>query len=501
MKLFLPLFAFVLVAFVAPRPDQTAPLLLQPSDMQHELRVLESAFKQFHPGLYRFNSPQQIDSLFNRARINAAAPMPERNYYLLLASLCEKIRCGHTYPNFWNQKDEFKARNFSKTVLPVLFQQVEGKFIITHNLSTQPVRAGDELLSINGIAADSLRVKLLDLSRSDGRNAPHKKLDNLGIYPFMTDTTEYALFDVYAPMLFPPLYNAAEYHCLIRTAKGKTRTVTFPAFSHAQRQAAYIARFGQLATGESAWYLKQINPKTAVLHIGDFVTWNWKRDYKLVLDSLFDVVNANGTQNLIVDIRGNEGGLDEARDALFACLIAAPFVKQPAQRLRTFLSVPDSMRTFFRTWNADLYKPQSAQDFTFTENRFYIPQKTALPDTIFPHKKRFAGQCYLITNASNSSAAFTLAAMFKQAHCGLVVGEPTAGCLQGINGGQFFMCHLPHSKIEIDIPLIWNRPQAVMPDQGVQPDVYVRTTQKSIASQHDAQLDAVLKLINKKQSR
>jgi hypothetical protein len=498
MKLFLPLFAFLLLAFAAPRPDQNTSLLLQPSEMQHELRLLETVLKQFHPGLYRFNSPQQIDSLFNRAQASVSEPMNERKYYLLLASLCEKFRCGHTYPNFWNQNDEFKARNFSKTVLPILFQQVEGKFIITHNLSTQPVFAGDELLSINGITADSLRIKLLDLSRSDGRNASHKKLDNLGIYPFMTDTTEYALFDVYAPMLFPQLFNAAGYRCIIRSGKGKNRMVALPAFTHAQRNTAYITRFGPLATGENSWYLKQLTPQTTLLHIGDFATWNWKRDYNLVLDSLFSIISKNGTQNLIIDIRGNEGGLDDAKDALFSCLIATPFVKQPAQRLRTFLSVPDSLRPLFRTWNSDLYKPQSAQDFTFTENRFYIPQIPALPDTIYPHKKRFTGSCYLITNAANSSAAFSLAAMFKQAHCGLVVGEPTAGCLQGISGGQFFMCRLPHSKIEIDIPLIWSRPQATMPDRGVLPDVCVRTTQKSIAAQRDVQLDAVLKLIDKR---
>jgi hypothetical protein len=501
MKLFLPLFAFLLLAFSAPPHAQNNPLVFQPAEMHHELRLLETVLKQFHPGLYRFNSSAQIDSLFGCARVSASRPMSERKYYLLLASLCEKIRCGHTYPNFWNQEEDFKARNFSKTVMPLLFQLVEGKFIVTQNLSTQPVNAGDELLSINGITADSLRIKLLDLSRSDGRNAFHKKLDNLGIYPFMTDTTEYALFDVYAPMLFPQLFNAAQYQCIIRSAKGKKRAVTLPAFTHARRQAAYIERFGLLATGENSWYVKQINPQTALLHISDFVTWNWKRDYSLVLDSLFTIINQNGTQHLIVDIRGNEGGLDDAKDALFSCLISTPFVKQPAQRLRTFLSVPDSLRPLFRTWNTDLYKPQSAQDFTVIENRFYIPQKNELPDTIYPHKNHFTGNCYLITNAANSSAAFSLASMFKQSRSGLVVGEPTAGCLQGISGGQFFMCRLPHSKIEIDIPLIWLRPQTTMPDQGVLPDVHVPTTQKSIAAQRDAQLDYVLQLIINKQSR
>ncbi|MCU0432201.1 MAG: S41 family peptidase [Bacteroidia bacterium] len=497
MKPLLTFFILLPALMLSFKPSAPAPVFLSPANMQHELEILHSAFSQFHPGLYRYNSPEQIDSLFNRAKIEAQKPLTERNYYLLLARLCEKIKCGHTYPNFWNQKEEFKQRNFSSSVLPLLFCVKDGKIIITHNLSQSKVNAGDELLGINGITAKSLIDTLLQVSRSDGENGMNRKLDNLGIYPFMTDTTEYSLFDVYAPMCFPALYEPAQYKCTIRTASGKNRTVLLQPLSKAQRLHEYTARFGTLASGENSWYLNQLSTETALLHIGDFATWNWKRDYSAFLDSIFLALTQNGTTNLIVDIRGNEGGLDDARDNLFSRLIAEPFVKPQAQRLRTFLSVPDSMRKYFRTWNTDLYRPQSKAEFSFIENRFYIPINPPAGDTIYPRKNAFKGKCYLLTNATNSSAAFTLAQMFRQAKCGLIAGETTGGNMKGINGGQFFMCYLPHSGIEIDIPLIWYRPLKALPDAGINPDIPVQITPQSIAQRRDPALETVMKMIEK----
>jgi hypothetical protein len=109
---------------------------------------------------------------------------------------------------------------------------------------------------------------------------------------------------------------------------------------------------------------------------------------------------------------------------------------------------------------------------------------------VFAH--RFKGQVFLITDARNGSTTFTMAAIFRQSHGGMIVGEPTGGTGPGINGGQFLFLHLPYSKIEIDLPLIWGAYHHDQPDEGIIPDVIIRQTQESIYKQVDAALAYIL---------
>lgn len=74
-----------------------------------------------------------------------------------------------------------------------------------------------------------------------------------------------------------------------------------------------------------------------------------------------------------------------------------------------------------------------------------------------------------------------------------LVGQPTGGNRRGINGGAFFFLRLPHSKIEIDLPLIGFFPSGTRPDAGLLPDVSVESTVKDLVQNIDTELDAVKK--------
>jgi hypothetical protein len=496
MKLIiLPLFFFFLT--FANFADQESPNLLTPAGMQQDLQLLKTAWEQFHPGLYRFNTKQEIDRLFERAVVDASRPLSRKAFYMLLSQLTEKLRCGHTYPNFWNQTDEVQAEVFSKSVLPVLFRVIDNRIIVTHNLSSAYIVPGDEISSINGVNCEKLLQTLITVSRSDGQNSSHKKTDNFCIYPIDADSAGYAFFDIYAPLFYEQLFNVKVFTCTLKNCKGEKRTVVFSAMTKAERHIAYIKRFGTLPTGEANWSLKQLTPETALLHIGDFETWNWKNDYHVFLDSILSVINSNGTTGLIIDIRGNEGGADAARDYLFTCVAEKPFVKIRSLRLQTFLSVPDSLRPLFKTWNRELFLPQDTTDYDKYGERFYYEKQRSLPETLFPRPNSFVGKCCLLTNATNSSAGFTLANMFQQSGRGLIIGEPTGGSKQGINGGQFFLLYLPYSGIEIDLPLIWQKPVSAAADNGVVPDHIVCTSRKAICAGRDEQLDAALDILSR----
>jgi len=56
------------------------------------------------------------------------------------------------------------------------------------------------------------------------------------------------------------------------------------------------------------------------------------------------------------------------------------------------------------------------------------------------------------------------------------------GNLRGINGGAFFFLHLPHTGIEVDLPLIAYWPMTAQPDAGVTPDIVVERHPSDLAA-------------------
>jgi len=96
---------------------------------------------------------------------------------------------------------------------------------------------------------------------------------------------------------------------------------------------------------------------------------------------------------------------------------------------------------------------------------------------------------------ANSSATFFLAQILKEQKVATLVGQESGGNLMGTNGGQLFFLTLPHSQIEMDIPLIGYYPADEQPDQGIMPDVYVEPSVEDVVNGGDMELEKVKKLI------
>jgi C-terminal processing protease CtpA/Prc len=113
-------------------------------------------------------------------------------------------------------------------------------------------------------------------------------------------------------------------------------------------------------------------------------------------------------------------------------------------------------------------------------------------DVVAPRVPHFGGKTYVLISAVNSSATFEFARAIKQTRLATLVGQTTGGNLRGINGGAFFFVRLPHSKIELDLPLVAQFPQEAQPDAGVTPDIAVSPTVEDLVAGRDAELEAVL---------
>jgi hypothetical protein len=471
--------------------------IITASQMQQDLGILHSAWINLHPGLYRYNNPEQIEGFFEALKIKCNAPLDERFFYVLLSQLAQKIKCGHTYLNPLNLDSSTQSRLLPKKIIPIFFEVIsENKLIITYNLSNNvSLKRGTEIVGINGVSSQTIIDSLLTVSRSDGNNSKGKKLNNINETP--DEAEAYSLFDIYFPLFFPS--NPEIFKLTTKKPFSNTiNTVTIKAASFENRIAAYEKAFGKIPVAEKTWEYKILNKQTGYMKFGTFAFWNSNFNEKRFVDSVFnDLSKRPNIKNLIIDIRNNEGG-DNIGDYILSYITSKKIgCDEPDRVCYRYRTIPDSLLKHLSTWDNSFKKPKDTSKFIRNEIGLYELKSSGQScDYINPKPNGFRGNSYLLTNAKNSSAGYEMARNFRVAHLGKIIGATTGGSQQGINGGEFFFLTLPNSKFEIDLPLIYSY-HANKEDKGISPDYVVKTTQKDISKNKDPQLVFTLSLISK----
>jgi hypothetical protein len=474
---------------------QEQPIMLSVNQMQKDVALLKATFTSLHPGLYRYNTPEQMNNYFNELLKKTSRPRAQKEFYLLMAEFAAQVKCGHTFLNPLNLKEEVSKQLFSTKAFPYYFKIIDKRMFITHAINfPSAVKAGDEITKINGYAVNQIIDSLLQVSRGDGNNAIEKRISNLNLIP--EEDYAHSLFDTYFPLFFP--LHSDRYFVEVKLLSGKQREFGVPSTTSELRKANFEKSFGKIPEDGATWNGKLINENTAYLKFGTFAFWNSDFKWKPYLDSTFQAINKNSkVANLIIDLRGNEGGDGDIRDAILSYITAREITGEYQSKLcYKSLSIPDSLLKNLSTWDASFKKPKAAKDYVINEIGLYQKITESASEPILPNKNRFKGKVYLMTNPVCSSATFDMAWTYQANALGTIVGEPTGGTKQGLNGGEMFFFTLPNSKIEIDLPILYYYHKNV-PDEGVKPEIIVRQTQEDIRTGSDSQLKAVLDLIQK----
>src|SRR5262245_16856826 len=98
---------------------QTMPDAVQ-RGYQSDINVLESIVEALHPGATRYHTPDEVRRLFREARTRIGRARTLGDAFLLFTELTAALRCGHTYPNFSNQRKDIARQLFGANRLPFL---------------------------------------------------------------------------------------------------------------------------------------------------------------------------------------------------------------------------------------------------------------------------------------------------------------------------------------------------------------------------------------------
>lgn len=453
--------------------------------------ILKKALLEIHPGLYRFHSKSKVDSIFNHYQEIFSSSMTYQQAFLNFSKLTSSVQCGHTFPSFYNQTGFIQEVVLNqKDKLPFAFRVLDRKIYITEStIENFEIPRGTEILAIDGIPTATLLNEIVQLVKADGSNdgKRYADLNTFGVGGY------FEVFDAYFPLLYPPINE--QY-----TIQIKKPNATHPeelkvnTIGRQERSNALLKMNpNHITNADQLWKLEFWDNNTAYLQLGTFDVFQLSFNWNEFLKNAFKEIKKRKSKNLVIDIRWNEGGLDEVL-LFIGQNITNQTIKIPKRLdLVRFNKISNELKPYLFTWNNDFFDLSSK---TTPYNDGYYKLNVENTYEIQPLKNNFSGNTFLLVNGSNSSASFYFAEIAKENNLATIIGETTGGNQQGLNAGTMFFLRLPNSKVEVDIPIIGSF-STEKPFGGIVPDYIIKETVDDLINKRDPIKLKVKELIQK----
>jgi hypothetical protein len=348
-------------------------------------------------------------------------PLTHLEFYRKLAPVVGMLDDEHTmvFP------PERNVRNiYAKSVglFPFDVEFIDDRLYVAENLFDETeIRPGAEIVSINGFSADRLRQLLVTYFSGTGE--------------------EQKLFyaqEKFQEALFLALGFSENFELIMRGPnQGDTRNYT-------------IAGRAVLEPVQEEFGYELIDDVTILFTYNTFEDKDER--FSQFLEEMFTTAERQGVQNLIIDIRRNQGGASAFGDELLSYLSHQSFAQ--FSRVDTLISdeikkyflghVPAFLRWFpvqyFHPFLRPLWQGEVGETASVSFDEVE-PGDNAL---------RFSGDVYLLIGPGTMSSASLLAATLQKHNLATMVGSPAGG--YATLYGNVIDVYLPHSGLKVWMP-------------------------------------------------
>jgi hypothetical protein len=429
---------------VAAQPPGTTyePRPLNRAQVRTDIALLRQSLEQVHSGYDRYVPRRIMDSAFARLDRRAEAPMTDLQLYREVALLLARIRCNHTKAEYPAALEAYRRQN--PTHLPVRVRVFGTKLYVAQS-ADRTIERGTEILSINGSKAADVITSLSRFAAVDG----------------FTDFSRAALLERDSDLMgsdldhyWPVEYGfASAWDLSLKDARGVARRLTLAPISYA----AWLALEGPDADTDfrsgTSWTM--LDDSTAQLRLRSFVNYRTPIDADSLYRTLFAQFAERNAKHLVIDLRENGGGSDDASSGLVRYLADTLVRPVRAVRRRT-INIDSSLAAAFDTWGdrAPIFSPRASL-FDAQPDGWFVERLGA--PTLRPAPTAFTGRVSVLIGRSNSSGSTMLLAVLQEigSRTGRLrlVGEETGGSAEGPTAGQILFLRLPNSGMRVRVPL------------------------------------------------
>lgn len=407
-------------------------------ELRHDFIQLRKALETDHCNLYEYTNKNEFDRLFDQQYQLIDHPMQHDEFFRLLAPINNKIGCMHSNVwmagSFWNTG--------KKNLFPLQVKLIEGYTVVSgYYNDTAQVPVGSIIQEINLQPINEILKDLSSSYSSDGLNKQFQIAQVEKRFP-MAYARYYGFPEKYVVKYLLPGRKSSETKELIPAEINRVRKTVFKNFNYPPPTLSIMS-----------------NKSTAIIKIPSFIFYDRVEYFTQFLDSSFNEIKINNIQNLILDLRGNDGGDPFCAVPLFSYLEKEP-VKYFAEEYGRY---------------SDFAKP--------------IPMA----------QNNFKGTLFTIIDKHCGSTNGHFCALLKFNKIGNLVGE---------EGGSTYKCNARSEEFKLEYSkMIINIARAAFSaavkgldkTKGVNPDYYVEQTYKDYLNGVDTVMEFTMDLISEKE--
>ncbi|MEM9547819.1 MAG: S41 family peptidase [Bacteroidota bacterium] len=463
---------------------------LSTDQMLKDFALVKRIILDVHPGTYRYRTKEEIENILDELQNTLKSERSIGAFYLTLSKLLAYIQCDHTFVSYYNQNSTIKTViHRQKDKLPFTFKWVGDAMVVLKDASPEKIKRGTVITKIDGVSVSKIKDSLMDYIRADGANNSSRmaQLEIKG-YQFRYDG-----FDVFYPLLFPSSKSTFE---LEANYKGENFVLHVPKITRIERSKILKQRFtDHPVSREDLWDFAKLSDGVSYLKMGSSTFFNDSFEWKEYLKNVFKEIRKGKSKNIIIDIRENEGGLDAISEELVKYMLkGSPQSSEFISKSR-YLKFPESIKPFISSWGDPWYFDLQDKEYTKDGDYYSFQESENLESHDHKISKKLKADIYLLVSPINTSAMFYLTKFFKEHQLGTLIGQETAGNLNGINGGQILFLELPNSGLTIDFPVIGSFSSTKMENKGISPDILVSASLRDIQNGKDIELETALSII------
>jgi hypothetical protein len=448
--------------------------LLSPKEMSEDFEYLVKTLDEMNPDLYAFISKDDFDKKVSIIREEIKKPMTLLDFFLKVSYIVHSVKQGHTQASY--MLDFWQVCNSG--MIPLNFRVIDNQLFVKDNYSsTSDLVRGSEILSINGIPSAEL-------------------IDTLGKYAIKETEkfSELALegrFPYYLWMVFQ--FNDGYKLKYIPPYETQIKTATLEGLS--------IFAYGDWRipkTKKREYDFKIDENNIGILKAESFSVE--LEPFKVFIDSVFHVIQNEKIDNLIIDIRDNDGG-----DIVHGYLILDYLTTKPMKFADKYYSKTSELtKELNNNPNRTELSPLRRKYWPFDDNNYNKELKYRSNGAIFetklkkfipdPDKYKFNGKVFVLTNGLVFSSALPFAYMVKDYNLATIVGEETG--IVSPAYGEPLKYKLPNSRIQIMNSTSYIiRPSGVVNNRGVIPDYIVEPNVMDLITGFDKVMEYTKDLI------